>query len=326
MTHPIDPSRRSVLKLGLLTGAGLAFSGFPRLSAEEVIEQAQLQLPLITKPIPKSGERIPVVGIGTNAYGVQTPEDKAPLRDVLKRIPELGGKVVDTAHGYGGGRSESVIGELLKANGNRDKIFLVTKVSTRDDLAAGKAQMEESLRRLQTDKVEGLLVHNLGGVDTLMPAFQEWKQAGKIKYLGISTSSDGQYAQLAEFMRKYPLDIVQVDYSLGNRGAADMLLPLAQERGTAVMVNVPFGGRRGASTNFARLAEVPIPAWAAEADIKSWPQYFLKYVVSHPAVTVAIPGTRSLRHLEDNQLAARGRLPDAAMRKKMEEFWDTLPA
>ena len=325
MTRPIDPTRRSVLKLGLLTGAGLAFGCSPRLSAEEVVEQAQLQL--ITKPIPKSGERIPVVGIGTNAYGVQTPEEKAPLRDVLKRLPELGGRVVDTAHGYGGGRSELVIGELIKENGNRDRIFLVTKVSTREgDLAAGKAQMEESLRRLQTDKVEGLLVHNLGGVDTLMPAFQEWKQAGKIRYLGISTSSDNQYAQLAEFMRKYPLDIIQVDYSLGNRGAADVLLPLAQERGTAVMVNVPFGGRRGASTNFARLAEVPIPAWAAEADIKSWPQYFLKYVVSHPAVTVAIPGTRSLRHLEDNQLAARGRLPDAATRKKMEQFWDTLPA
>lgn len=322
MTHPTNPSRRDALKLGILAGAGIA-CGFSRLSSEEPIAQAQL--PLITKAIPKTGERIPVVGIGTNAYGVQTAEEKAPLRDVLKRIPELGGSVVDTAHGYGGGRSESVIGELLRENGNRDRIFLVTKVSTRGDLAAGKAQMEESLRRLQVDKVDGLLVHNLGGVDLLMPAFQEWKQAGKIRYLGISTSSDGQYAQLAEFIRKYPLDIVQVDYSLGNRGAAEMLLPLAQERGTAVMINVPFGGRRGASANFGRLASVPLPAWAADADIKSWPQYFLKYVVSHPAVTVAIPGTRSLRHLEDNQQAARGRLPDAAMRKRMEEFWDALP-
>src|SRR5688572_14369019 len=190
MTHPIDPARRDLLKLGLFAGAGLALGCTPRLSAAaaEIVEQAQL--PLITKPIPKSGERIPVVGIGTNAYGVQTPEEKAPLREVLKRLPEVGGSVVDSAHGYGGGRSESVIGEILKENGNRDRIFLVTKVSTRgDDAAGGKAQMEESFRRLQVDKVEGLLVHNLGGVDTLMPMFQEWKQAGKIKYLGISTSS-----------------------------------------------------------------------------------------------------------------------------------------
>jgi aryl-alcohol dehydrogenase-like predicted oxidoreductase len=183
------------------------------------------------------------------------------------------------------------------------------------------------LKRLQTDRLDGLLVHNLNGVDVLMPVFQEWKQAGKIRHIGISTSSDGSYQPLMEFMRRYPLDIVQVDYSLGNRGVADVgLLSLAQERGTAVMINVPFGGRRGASTNFARLASVPIPAWAQENDIRSWPQYFLKYVVSHPAVTVAIPGTRSVAHVEDNHGAARGRLPDAATRKRMEEFWDTLPA
>jgi aryl-alcohol dehydrogenase-like predicted oxidoreductase len=324
MPEPTNPSRREALKLGVFAGAGLAFGGWPSLPFADAAEQQQLAL--ITKPIPSSGQRIPVVGVGTNAYGVTTPEQKAPLRDVLKRLPELGGSVVDTAHGYGGGNSERVIGELVKELANRDRIFLVTKVSTGGDLAAGKAQMEESFRRLQTDKVDGLLVHNLGGVDVLMPVFQEWKQAGKVRYVGISTSSDGQYAPLMEFMRKYPLDIIQVDYSLGNRGAVDVgLLALAQERGTAVMVNVPFGGRRGASTNFARLATVPVPGWAQEADIKSWPQYFLKYVVSHPAVTVAIPGTRSLAHLEDNQGAARGRLPDAATRKRMEEFWDTLP-
>lgn len=325
MTTPSKPSRRDALRLGIFAGAGLAFNKFPALPFE--IAEEQQQLALITKPIPSSGQRIPVVGVGTNAYGVNTPELKAPIRDVLKRLPEIGASVVDTAHGYGGGQSERVIGELLKELGNRDRIFLVTKVSTRDDLAAGKAQMEESMRRLQTDRLDGLLVHNLGGVDTLMPVFQEWKRAGRIKYLGISTSSDSDYTPLMAFMRKYPLDIIQVDYSLGNRGAADVgLLSLAQERGTAVMVNVPFGGRRGASTSFARLAPVPIPAFAQEVDIGSWPQYFLKYVVSHPAVTVAIPGTRSVAHAEDNNGAARGRLPDAAARKKMEDFWDTLPA
>jgi diketogulonate reductase-like aldo/keto reductase len=158
-----------------------------------------------------------------------------------------------------------------------------------------------------------------------MPALEEWKKEGKIKYLDISTSNESQYEALMAHMRKYKLDIIQVDYSLGNREAAPVLA-LAQERGTAVMINVPFGGRNRANANFTRLATVPLPAWAADFDIKTWPQFWLKYLVSHPAITVAIPGTRRVEHVEDNNGAMRGRLPDEAARKKMEEVYDALPA
>jgi diketogulonate reductase-like aldo/keto reductase len=178
---------------------------------------------------------------------------------------------------------------------------------------------------MKTTKIDGLLIHNLAGVDPMIPVMREWKQAGKIKYLGISTSSNRQYDDLMNHMRKHQLDLIQVDYSMGNRDA-EPLLALAQERGAGVMVNVPFGGRRGASENFARLAATPLPAFAAEFDCKSWPQFFIKYIASHPAVTVIVAGTRRVEHIEDNMGGAHGRLPDAAMRKRMEQFYDTLPA
>jgi aryl-alcohol dehydrogenase-like predicted oxidoreductase len=314
-------SRRDVIKLGAFAAGGLALGRMPRLAIEQALEQQEL--PLITKVIPSSGERIPVVGIGTNAYGVATAEERAPLRETVKRLTELGGKVIDTANNYGRGQSEATLGEIFTELGNRDRIFLVSKFTApQDNLEAGRAQATDTFTRLRTEKLDALLVHNLGGVDVLMPQLLEWKQAGRIRHLGISTSSDGQYAPLMELMKKYPLDIIQIDYSVGNRSAADAVLPLAQERGIGVMINVPFGGRNAAGRTFSGLASVPLPAWAAEFDAKTWPQVLLKYVVSHPAVTVAIPGTRSVAHVEDNHGGARGRLPDAAMRKRIEEFWD----
>lgn len=322
MTASRFPSRRDALKVGLLAGAGLAIGRVPRLHADVIAEQQAL--PLITKPIPSSGERIPVVGIGTNAYNLSA-ELRPALRDTMKRFVELGGSVYDSATGYARGESESVLGELHTELGLRDKLFFVTKITApNNDLARGTELFNTSMERMKSARIEGMLVHNLNGVDALMPALQEWKQAGKIRYLGISTSSEGQYQALMEHMRKYQLDIIQVDYALGNR-EAEPVLQLARERNTAVMINVPFMGRNRASANFERLASVPLPDFAAEFDCKTWPQFFLKYVVSHPSITVAIPGTRRVAHVEDNNGAARGRLATPELRRRMEQFWDALP-
>jgi aryl-alcohol dehydrogenase-like predicted oxidoreductase len=236
-------------------------------------------------------------------------------------MPEVGLTVVDTAPAYG--QAEAVIGELLAKIGNRDKLFLATKVmAPNDDVAAAKAMMDESFKRLRTDHIDLMQVHNLVGVDVLMPVLQEMKAKKQIKYIGITTFDDKQYPMTMDFMRKYPLDVVQVDYSIDNRNVETALLPLAQERKIAVLLNVPFGGRRGSL--FKRVAGRALPEWAAEVDAKSWAQFFLKYSISHPAVTCAHPGTTDVAHLEDNMGGARGRFADAAMRKRMEEFWATV--
>jgi aryl-alcohol dehydrogenase-like predicted oxidoreductase len=285
-------------------------------------EQRDESSPLNTRPIPSSGERLPVIGLGTNNYSVTSTEDLAARRDVLERMPELGGTLVDTAPAYG--RSEEVIGQLVADIGIRDKLFFATKVTTNADAAAGKAMLEQSFRRLRTERIELIQVHNLTGTEQLLPMLAEYKSGRRIKYLGVTTSNDSQHAATADLMRRHRLDFVQLNYSLDDRESAQTLLPLAQERGVAVLVNMPFGGRRG-SNLFARLAGRALPPWAAEIDASSWAQFLLKYVVSHPAVTCAIPGTTKLSHLEDNQRGGRGRLPDAQMRRRMEKFWDDLP-
>lgn len=180
----------------------------------------------------------------------------------------------------------------------------------------------ESLRRLRTDRVELLQVHNLSGTAALLPLLREWKQAKKIKYLGITTSRDEQYDEMLAIMRREPLDVIQVDYSAGNRDAAEKILPLAAERGMAVLVNVPLGGRR--QNLLSTIGERKLPEWAAELDARSFAQLLLKYVIAHPAVTAAIPGTTNVAHLEDNLAAGRGRLPDAALRRRIEQLVDAL--
>jgi aryl-alcohol dehydrogenase-like predicted oxidoreductase len=164
-----------------------------------------------------------------------------------------------------------------------------------------------------------LQVHNLDGVDELMPSLQRWKQLGKIRYIGITTSRVGQHAQMLQCMRKYPLDFVQVDYSLANRDAASTVLPLALERKIAVLANIPFAF----GSLFREVQARALPSWASDIDATSWSQFFLKYVISHPAVTCTVPGSTQVAHLEDNQRAARGRLPDEPMRRRMEAFWDS---
>lgn len=310
-------SRRQALQAGIATGVAAAVHGALGMTAE-----SGGVAPLIGKAIPSTGERLPVVGLGTNNYSVTSAEDLAPRREVLQRMPDLGGKVIDTAPAYG--RSEVVVGELLADLGNRDRYFLATKVTAPDgDLAKGRATLEESFRRLRTPRIDLVQVHNLDGVDVLMPVLREAKNAKRIRYIGVTTSRAEQYPRMLEVMRRHALDFIQVDYSIDNRAAAEEVLPLAQERGVAVLINMPFGGRRTGNL-FPKLAGREVPRWALGAGAASWAQFLLRYVVSHPAVTCAIPGTHRVGHLEDNMRAGRSELPDRAMRTRMEQYWVTL--
>lgn len=314
MIRPISSlvSRRDVLRAGIVGSVAMALHAPGAQSAESAP---------ILKAIPSSGGKIAVIGLGTNAYGVTDAAELASRKEVLQRMASLGGRVIDTAHQYG--RSEEVIGELLASLGNRKEYFLATKTPM-GSIGDAKAAIDESFRRLRTDHIELLQVHNMNAADQQLPAFREYKQAGKIRYLGITTSQDGHYNEMLRVMRGNQLDFIQVDYSLGNRSAEEKILPLAQERGVAVLANVPLGGRRGSLVS--SIGDKPLPPWASEIGATSWAQLLLKYVVSHPAVTCAIPGTTKLKHAEDNQAAGRGALPDAAMRKKMEQFWESMPA
>lgn len=307
-------SRRDCLQSGV---AGFALAGAAPLLAAEAPRPAA-----ITKAIPATGERIPVIGLGTNQYSVETPEEMARLQQVLEAMTAQGGSVVDTARAYG--RAEEVLGALFGRMGNRDRFFISTKTSMRGEIADPQAEVQAAFDRLRVERIDLLLIHNLHGLDQLMPAFLRAKEAGKLRYIGMSTSMDAQYEAQMAGMRRYPLDFIQVDYSIANRSAAEAIIPLAQERAMAVMVNVPFGGRGNAAGTFARVAGRALPDWAADIDAQSWAQIFLKYVVSHPGVTVAIPGTTQVRHVVDNQGAGRGRLPDAALRREMERYWDAL--
>jgi aryl-alcohol dehydrogenase-like predicted oxidoreductase len=275
---------------------------------------------LITKAIPSSGQRLPVIGIGTNVFSEARREE---LRAVLKRMVELGGSVIDTAPAYG--ESEQLIGELLAELGIRDRMFLATKLTSGPQESQareyGRASLARSLERLKTDHLDLLQVHSLQGVEQLWAQLLEWKQAKKIRYIGMTTSEASDHPRMVELMRKYAVDFVQVDYSIANRDAATSVFPLALERRIAVIANVPFGGRSGA--NLTQSQNRALPPFAAEFGATDWPQLLLKYVVSHPAVTCTIAGSTKLEHLEDNQAAGRGVLPDAAGRRRIEQYWDS---
>jgi diketogulonate reductase-like aldo/keto reductase len=305
-------SRRVFLKVGVLVSLGTLLK-----SPLAATESAGASLPLITKAIPSSGERIPAIGIGTDSFREDLLDE---IRAELQRMSEFGGSVIDTAAAYG--ESEALIGQALAGLNARDKMFIATKLvgsgSNNSAGATGAASFERSLERLKTRHVDLLQVHNLNGVAQLIPLMQQWKKDAAIRYIGVTTSRTGQHAELVDVMRNYPLDFIQVNYSIADRAAAETVLPLALERRFAVLVNLPFGR----SSLFQQAAGRALPPWAADIDVASWAQYFLKYVIAHPAVTCAIPGSTKLSHLVDNQGAGRGRLPDAAMRRKMEQYWD----
>ena len=311
--------RRTALQLAF--AAGMAWSHEP-LSAATTPARAGAAATLLRKAIPSSGELLPVIGVGTNDYSPTTAEERAARLAVLQRFTASGLSVIDTAPLYR--ESERTIGELLAEIGNRPQTFIATKVTaqggTREE---GVASMEESMRRLRTSFIELMQVHNLIGAEALLPLLGEWVAAKRIRYTGITTSRDEQYPQMLQLMRTQKLDFIQVDYSLGNRGAAEDILPLAADKGVAVLVNLPFGGRRDGNL-LSKVRDRALPEWAAEFDARSWGQFFLKYVVSHPAVTCAIPGMTKVTNLEDNLGAAIGRMPDAATRRRMEAYWDGL--
>lgn len=277
---------------------------------------------LIQRRIPSTGERIPVVGIGSNAYDVESPADLATRKAVLREFPSLNGRLIDTARGYG--RSEVVIGQLLEELGNRDQYFIATKPISAPQAQAvlTRALIDESFTALRVKVIDLFQVHSLVRFDELLPLYREYKQEKRIRYIGATTASASQYQQFIDAMRKQKLDFVQVDYSIDNRESAKQLLPMAQDMGIAVLNNMPFGGVRGSL--FPRVAGKPLPAFAQEIGATTWAQFMLKYNLSHPAITAAIPGTTTVEYLRDNQAAGRGVLPDAALRKRMEQYWDAL--
>ena len=271
-------------------------------------------------PVGAHPERVPVIGLGTNRFRLDKREQ---IRQVLQRMAELGGRVIDTAPAYG--ESEETLGSVIAELGLRDKFFLATKLTVGDSGAANTpspaASLERSLARLRTDHIDLLQVHNLQGTQQLMPELLEWRRSGRVRYIGLTTSRTAQHAQLLSEMDRYPVDFIQVDYSLGNRAAAEAILPAAAAKKFAVLVNLPLGGGRDA--NVVGLAGTrPLPAWAQEAGIETWSQFGLVYVTSHPAVTCAIPGTTQAQHVADNLAAARVPPLSAAMRRHMQEFWD----
>ena len=206
---------------------------------------------------------------------------------------------------------------------NRDRFFLATKVAAPGgDVQEGIRQMESSFEFLRTDTIDLIQVHSLNGADAILPVMKEWKQEGRIRYIGVTTSSTRLHGPLMDIMRREPLDFIQVNYSIGSREAAESVLPLAEDRGMAVLLNLPFGGRRGSV--FRTLADKPLPEWVAEFDCFSWAQFCLKFLIAHPAVTCPIPGTTDAGHVADNLGAARGRLPDARMRRRMEALFDSF--
>ena len=315
-------TRRDVLKIGAGAGAALVLDPAAVLAGRQ--ETA------IRKPIPSSGEQVPVIGLGSSQTFNLTPghPEWEPAREVLRLFHRLGGKVIDTSPTYG--RSEVFLGDAVKEFGIGEDLFIATKVNV---VAAGKdaalRQMEKSLEVFGRSTLDLIQVWNLGGTirqlsdATLgehMEALQEFKAAGRVHYIGITTSRDPQYEDTEQAMQRYTLDFVQLDYSIGDRVPEQRLLPLARERGIAVLVNRPFT----TGNLFGRVAGKPLPDWAAEFDCRSWAQYFLKFVVSHPAVTCAIPATNDPGHLRDNMGAGVGRLPDESMRRRMAEHFEGL--
>jgi len=319
MTKPTLLTRRTAIRLGLAGAAGaLAARFLPSASWAAVGQTGEA---LLTKPIPSTGERLPLIGVGTLGEGYRnpTPESRERIRATLARLVERGASVVDTAPAYGG--SEALLGELIAELGLRDRIFLATKVGA-DGLEAGRAMIENSFRQLRVERLDLLAIHSLTDWRTQLPTLRALKDEGRIRYLGITTSRGGQNEELEAIMRTEPLDFVQVTYAVDDREVEETFLPLAADRGVAVMTNLSLGRGR----LFERVEGVALPDWAEEIDCRSWAQFFLKYVVSHPAVTCAIPGMSRVEHCDDNLEAAWGRLPDAAERQRMAAFIDALPA
>ncbi len=319
-------SRREWIGRTLGAGASLAFAPELLQALEAGLSDGILpQGTLIQRAIPSSGEKIPVIGLGSSAtFSAAARNDVDALREVLKTMTDRGASVFDTAPSYGA--SEEVAGQIANELGITNKLFWATKVNAARggqpaDPAAVTAQLEQSFARYKQPKIDLIQVHNIADIPTQLAAVHKLKSEGKVRYVGTTSTSDRQYDQLATIMRNEQLDFIGIDYAVDNRNCEEVILPLAAERKIGVLVYVPFGR----TSLFRRAAGVDVPAWASEFDAKTWAQFFLKYVISHPAVTAVTPATSKPTNMIDNIGGGIGRLPDEAMRKRMAAFVDQLP-
>lgn len=274
---------------------------------------------MLTRAIPSTGEKLPVIGLGTwQTFDIgDDPAELAQRGAVLDVLFDAGGRVIDSSPMYG--RAEAVTGKLIAAMGARDKAFIATKVWT-SGKQAGIAQMKASSEKMSAPVVDLMQIHNLVDWRTHVPTLRTMKAAGTIRYVGITHYTTSAFDELATVLRAEPMDVLQIPYSLDQRAAESRLLPLAAERGVAVIPNVPFGGGQ----MFAKVRGKPLPDWAVDIEAKSFGQIFLKYLISHPAVTCVIPGTAKPDHMRDNVGAGFGPLPDAALRQLIAAWWTDL--
>jgi aryl-alcohol dehydrogenase-like predicted oxidoreductase len=303
-----------------MAGAGGLLALDPRLALAS-------EAKLITRAIPHTGERLPLVGLGSSATFAQVArsEDITALRAVLGKMVELGGTVFDTAPAYGA--SEEVAGRIAQELGIAKKLFWATKLNVAGwgggsaDPASARQQLETSFRRIGKPVIDLVQVHNMGDLRTQLPILREYKEKGRVRYIGVTTTIERQYDDLVQLMRSEPIDFIGTDYAIDERHAEETILPLARDKGIAVLVYAPFGRTR----LWQRVKGRQVPDWAREFDANSWAQFFLKYVASHPAVTAITPATSRVANMADNMGGALGQLPDAAMRKRMIELVEGLP-
>jgi diketogulonate reductase-like aldo/keto reductase len=269
---------------------------------------------MILRKIPKAGETLPIIGIGSyQTFDVSSSQDRNQVREVLRLFGAMGGRLVDSSPMYGA--AESVIGDITTQLDTTRQLFLATKVwiAGRE---AGIQQAEQSLSRMRTSQIDLLQIHNLLDVDTHLSWMKDWKAAGKVRYLGVTHYQEGSFPALEKYVSSSQVDFVQMNYSMAERTAENRLLPAAQAAGVAVIVNRPFAD----ATLFERVKNRALPEWAAEFEAATWAQFFLKYILAHPAVTSVIPATRNPKHVLDNMSAGVGKLPDEAMRQRMLTF------
>ena len=280
-------------------------------------EPARTQV--LRRPIPSSGQMLPVIGVGTAVvYELDTSDAKFPvLTETLRAFLANGGELIDTSPTYG--RAEKTLGEIFRRIGQRERAFIATKISTTGE-QAGIDSFNGSLRDLGTDRIDLLQVHNIRDWEVHLRTIRRLRDEGKVRYIGITTSFKGAYEEYERIMRREKLDFVQIDYALDDRRAEERILPLARDRGMAVLINLPFGRGR----LFGKARGRTLPPWAADIDCTSWAQLFLKFVLAHPAMTTVIPGTDRPEFAIDNLNAARGRIPDARMRERILSYWDQL--
>jgi diketogulonate reductase-like aldo/keto reductase len=299
-------TRRQAARLIGSTAAGLLLP-----VGSSVLAAAGKASGMIMRAIPKTGEKLPVIGLGSAVtFDVRSGSRLKPVEEVLALFVQHGGKLVDSSPMYG--NAETVIGDISSRLHLRDSLFLATKVWT-NGRQEGLTQMQHSLDRLRARTIDLMQVHNLVDIDTQMGTLRDWKAKGQIRYTGITHSERAGFGEVERAMRTHKPDFLQINYSLVDRGAAARILPLAQEMHMGVIINRPFGGGGVLKV----ITEKPLPPWAAEFDCHSWPQFLLKWVVSHPAVTCAIPATDKPDHVVDNMQGGVGRLPDAKTRQRM---------